>query len=173
MKIKLLLALVINLATIGLSLPALAGDDDNWNRRDSNRYDSRVEHQDTKSSQYYGNYYPYKMGNDYIYIGSKGDYFDRYEKYYSAGKHPEYKQYFNASYKLDQLGNYYDERGNYHDEYGNYRAERGNYRNERGNYRNERGKYRNEDGKYRYEDGKYRYERGNYREKKRSYSSDR
>ena len=59
MKIKLLLALVLNLATIGLSLPALAGNDDNWNRQDSDRYNRRVEHQDTKSSQYYGNYYPY------------------------------------------------------------------------------------------------------------------
>ena len=152
MKIKLLLALVLNLATIGLSLPALAGNDDNWNRQDSDRYNRRVEHQDTKSSQYYGNYYPYKIGDYYIYVGSKGDYFDRYGKYYSADKHPEYRQYFNASYKLEQLGNYYDERGNYHDE--------------RGKYRNERGNYRNEDGKYRYEDGKYR-------EKKRFYSSDR
>ena len=187
MKVKLLFALVLNLATIGLSLPALAGDDGNWNRRDSDRYDRHVEHQNTKSSQYYGNYYPYKMGDYYTYIGSKGDYFDRYGKYYSADKHPEYRQYFNASYKLEQLGNYYDERGNYHDEYGNYRAERGNYRNERGKYRNERGKYRNENGKYRNEngkyrnengkyrneDGKYRNEDGKYREKKRSYSSDR
>ena len=57
MKVKLLFALVLNLATIGLSLPALAGDDGNWNRRDSDRYDRHVEHQNTKSSQYYGNYY--------------------------------------------------------------------------------------------------------------------
>ena len=194
MKIKLLLALVLNLATIGLSLPALAGNDDNWNRQDSDRYNRRVEHQDTKSSQYYGNYYPYKIGDYYIYVGSKGDYFDRYGKYYSADKHPEYRQYFNASYKLEQLGNYYDERGKYHDENGNYRAGNGNYRagngnyragngkyrnedgkyrNENGKYRNENGKYRNENGKYRNEDGKYRNEDGKYRENKRSYSSDR
>jgi hypothetical protein len=115
MKVKPLFALVLSLATIGLSLPALAGEGGNWNSQDSGHTAQSSEHQDKKSPQYYGNYYPYKIGNYYIYVGSKGDYFDRYGKYYAAEEHPEYSQYYNSQYNFEQYGNYYDEYGKYHE----------------------------------------------------------
>jgi hypothetical protein len=115
MKVKPLFALVLSLATIGLSLPALAGDDGNFDRQDSDRHAQSSDRQDKKSPQYYGNYYPYKMGGYYIYVGSKGDYFDRYGKYYSADEHPEYSQYHNQNYNFEKFGNYYDEDGKYYE----------------------------------------------------------
>lgn len=122
MKFKSLFALALSLATIGLSLPALAGDRDggNWDRKDR----SYGEQQDEQSSgdrfnkkghKYYGSYYPYKLDGYYIYIGSKGDYFDRYGKYYDRSEHPDYSQYFNRQYDYEQYGNYYDKYGKYHD----------------------------------------------------------
>ena len=115
MRVKLLFVLVLNLATIGLSLTALACGPHHSNRHDSKPYDQHVEHQDTKSSRYYGNYYPYEMKGDYVYVGSKGDYFDRYGEYHPEDEHPEYKQHFNPIYRLKDLGNYYDKDGKYHD----------------------------------------------------------
>lgn len=114
MKFKSLFALALSLATIGLSLPALAGDSGSWDRKDSGHRAQNSEQSEKKSPQYYGNYYPYKMGGNYMYVGSKGDYFDRYGKYHSADEHPEYSQYYNSQYNFEQYGNYYDEYGKYH-----------------------------------------------------------
>jgi hypothetical protein len=113
MKVKSLFALALSLATIGLSLPALAGEGGSWKDSDSSMQSS--EPQEKKAPQYYGNYYPYKLDGYYIYVGSKGDYFDRYGKYHSDEEHPEYSQYYNPQYNFEQYGNYYDEYGKYHE----------------------------------------------------------
>jgi hypothetical protein len=118
MKFKPLFALALSLATIGLSLPALAGDDSsgNWDRKDRNSSERHNNDSYSKKSyNYYGNYYPYQLDGYYIYVGSKGDYFDRYGKYHAPDEHPEYSQFFNRQYEYAQYGNYYDKYGKYHE----------------------------------------------------------
>lgn len=117
MNFKSLFALALSLATVGLSLPALAGDRDggNWDWKDRNHNEQRQDRLEKKAYKYYGNYYPYKIDGYYFYIGSKGDYFDRYGKYYGPEEHPEYSQYFNRQYDYEQYGNYYDKYGKFHD----------------------------------------------------------
>jgi hypothetical protein len=105
MKIKSLLALALTLATIGLALPAVAAD------RDGGGNNSETSNARPK---YYGKYHYYKLGDSYIYIGSRGDYFDRDGKYHGADEHPEYRQYFSQDYKYNRYGNYYDESGKFH-----------------------------------------------------------
>jgi hypothetical protein len=107
MKFKSILALALTLATIGLSLPAVAAGDRDGGENSSSETSN-------KRPKYYGKYHYYKLGNSHIYIGSRGDYFDRDGKYHRADEHPEYRQYYSQDYKYDRYGNYYDESGKFH-----------------------------------------------------------
>jgi hypothetical protein len=106
MKFKSLLALALALTTIGLALPAVAGDLDGGGNSSGETSNKR--------SKYYGKYHYYKLGNSYIYIGSRGDYFDRDKQYHDADEHPEYRQYYSQNYNYDRYGNYFDASGKYH-----------------------------------------------------------
>jgi hypothetical protein len=176
MKFKSLLALALTLATVGASLPAVAGPGNDGGHKSG-------EYSNKRHKKYYGNYHYYKLGNSYIYVGSRGDYFDRDGKYYPADRHPEYRQYFSSEYNYDLFGNYYDESGRYYNakqEDGNQRVGKkyyGNYHYHKlGNsyiYIGSRGDYFDRDGKYypadrnpeyrQYFSSEYNYDRsGNY-----------
>ncbi len=120
MKLKSLFTLFLALATIGLSFPAVAGDQggkndhrsDRKEHRNNNRHNNR-----NKFSKYY-HFYDMKSGDyDYIYIGRNGDYFDDKGNFHQARENPSYRNYYNSSYDYVRYGKYYDNYKTYHDVY--------------------------------------------------------
>jgi hypothetical protein len=108
MKLKSLLALALVLTTVGVSLPAGADDRDGGNQERGNRNS-----QGKKGNKYYGKYHYHKMSSgDYIYIGSKGDYWDQEKKYHPDTPDNDYEKYYDTSYDYKK-GDYY-ESGNYY-----------------------------------------------------------
>jgi hypothetical protein len=105
MKIKSLFALALTLTTLGATLPAVAGDGGGGHNSGGHS---------NKQQKYYGKYHYYKIGNSHIYIGSRGDYFDRDGKYYSADKNPGYSKYYSQDYNYERSGNYIDDSGKYY-----------------------------------------------------------
>ena len=121
MKLKSLFALALTLAPIGLSLPAVAGDRDDNHERRNDRHERRDDHHERRDSRhnsrnnYDGKYHYYKLSNgDYIYIGSKGDYWDSSKNYHKASDNLSYGDYYNSAYNWNK-GNYYYE-GQYYSE---------------------------------------------------------
>jgi hypothetical protein len=116
MKFKSLFALVLTLATIGLSLPAVAGDRDNHNnRRNNNGHQDRDNHHNNGHNNrhnYYGKYHYYKLGGSHIFIGEHGDYFDSKGEYHEASEHRDYAGYYKSDY--DYKHNSYYEHGKYY-----------------------------------------------------------
>ncbi len=116
MKFKSLFALALTLATIGLSLPAVAGDRDGHNNRHNSGHNNRHDgdHDNNHSGghkkhhngghNYYGKYQYYKMGDSYIHVGSHGDYFDSNGGYHDD--HPEYAKYYSDSYDYKKYSYY-------------------------------------------------------------------
>jgi hypothetical protein len=103
MKFQSLFALVLTLATIGLSLPAEAGD----RKGHHNRHDSGHDNSHKSRHNYYGKYHYYQIkGGDYIYIGSKGDYWDSSKEYHPDTRENDYEKYYDSSYDYNK-GNYY------------------------------------------------------------------
>lgn len=109
MKSKSLLALALAIATIGLSFPAVAGDRDGNNNRQSDRKERRYNNYD----KYY-HYYELK-GGDYIYIGRNGDYYDSKGNYHEASDNPSYRKYYNSRYNYKRYGKYYYDKKYYAD----------------------------------------------------------
>jgi hypothetical protein len=107
MKFKSFLTLFVTLATIGASLPAVAGDSDRSSGSSSGSSEFHEKH------NYYGNYFPYQD----VYVGSKGDFFDRRGKHHFSRENRGYR--YNSGYDYKRKGNYYDERGQYHDRMSN------------------------------------------------------
>jgi hypothetical protein len=108
MKFKSLFALALTVATLGLSLPAVAGERKHHNRN----HGGNSEHNSGRHN-YYGKYQYHKMGNSYIHVGSKGDYFDSKGSYHEASEHPDYAQYYSDSYDYKKYSYY--EGGKYYD----------------------------------------------------------
>lgn len=103
MKLKSLFALALILGTVGLSLPAAADDRDGGNQDRSNRNS-----QNKKRNKYHGRYHYYKMSDgSYIYIGSKGDYWDQDRTYHPDTSSNDYEKYYNPGYDYSK-GDYYE-----------------------------------------------------------------
>jgi hypothetical protein len=112
MKFKSLFALALTLATIGLSLPAVAGDRDNHNNRRNERHerqDDRHNSHQNRRHNYYGKYHYYQLSDgSHIYIGSKGDYWDQDHQYHPDSDSNDYEKYYSDGYDYKK-GNYYYE----------------------------------------------------------------
>ncbi len=177
MKSKSLLALALALATIGLSFPAVAGERDG----DNNRRNDRQERRDNRRQSYYGKYHYYKLSDgSHIYIGSKGDYWDRRGNYYPDTENNDYEKYHDTGYDYSkgdyyESGKYYpkkqfrDNRQSYYGKYHYYKLSNGShiYIGSKGDYWDQRGNYYPDSDSNDYEkyyDSGYDYSKGDYYE---------
>jgi hypothetical protein len=113
MKLKSLFTLALILATIGLSLPAVAGDRDDRHNRRNDRHERRNDrHNSRRDHSSYYHYYKLDNG-DYIYIGKNGDYWDSSNNYHKYSENRSYKKYYDSSYDYEKYGKYYSGRKYY------------------------------------------------------------
>jgi hypothetical protein len=182
MKLKSLLALALILTTVGLSFPAAADDRDGGNQDRSDR-----KSQNKRRNQYYGKYHYYKLSDgSHIYIGSKGDYWDRDGKYYPDTESNDYEKYYDTGYDFKK-GDYYESgryypkkeyrqsRQSYYGKYHYYKLSDGShiYIGSKGDYWDQKGTYypdTPENDYEKYHDTGYDFKKGDYYESGRYYN---
>lgn len=99
MKFKSLFAIALTLTMIGLSFPAVAGEQDRQNSGQNSGY---------KQKPYYGKYYHHaKTDTGYdIYIHADGDYW-KDGVYYPDTEENTFESYHDPNYKYKKVGDYY------------------------------------------------------------------